>query len=262
MARNPTPAEITKELNSIGGGNDYFAAQARLQHRLDEAERAVAKLTPVVSSTDAAPWAMEPTPDQILHEAKSFGLTLESSRENLQKKFAANARRLASFSPAATAEISEALAEAEAAHERAESVLADHENVLSAVTTEILALGALRQKISIVKSLLISADNKRQIAHAALNYFVQIKTGGESIATNSGFRAMSEDLAFRTVLTDHVAEFVAPMEKQAATLIASIRAQAQVAGMDLKKVLELLTSERAQRGGEPLLPVEYYRGLV
>lgn len=257
MSRIPTDAEIKTEMSKIGGGNDYFTAQARLQQRLDEAEREVQKLKPVAVKDDA-PWSIEPSADQILVEAKNFGLSNEAARENVKKKLAADAKRLAAFSPQASAEISEALTEAESARERAENLLAEHESALIAVTTGILAVGNLRRKIAVVKSLMISEDNKRQIATAALDYFVRMKTGGESPQTISGFRAMSEDLAFRTVLNDHISAYTAPLEKQAATITASVRAQADDAGMDLKKVFALLASERGQRGESLQGNAEFY----
>jgi hypothetical protein len=260
----PTESEIRTEMTRIGGtGGDYFSAQTRLQHRLDEAERALEKLKPIVSETDAAPWSMEPTSDQILAEAKNFGLTNETAREKLREKLAADAKRLASFSAEAATEISEALAEVEAARSRAANVLAAHESALESVTLGIHSLGKIRQKISVVKSLLISEDGKRQIANAALDYWVNMKTGFDSVAMTSGFREMSEDLAFRTVLNDHIPAFVAPLEKQAATIIASVRAQADDSKMDLKKVFALLASERGQRAGESLLQnSEFYEGLI
>ena len=93
--------------------------------------------------------------------------------------------------------------------------------------------------------------------------WVNMKTGFDSVAMTSGFREMSEDLAFRTVLNDHIPAFVAPLEKQAATIIASVRAQADDSKMDLKKVFALLASERGQRAGESLLQnSEFYEGLI
>ena len=139
----------------------------------------------------------------------------------------------------------------------------EHEATLDAVTNGIHSLGKIRRKISVVKSLLISEDNKRQIANAALDYFVSMKTGFESPQVSSGFRAMSEDLAFRTVLNDHISAYTAPLEKQAATIIASVRAQADDARIDLKKVFALLASERGQRVGESLHQnTEFYAGLI
>jgi hypothetical protein len=180
----------------------------------------------------------------------------------LKRKLAADARRLAAFAPAASAEISEALGQAEAARARAENLLAEHEAKLAAVTNGIHTLGKIRQKIFVAKTLLLSEDNKRELASAALDYFVSMKTGFQSPQVNSGFRAMSEDLAFRTVLNDHISDFCKPLEKQAATIIASVRAQADDAKMDLKKVFALLANERGQRGESLLHDSIFYAGLI
>ena len=114
--RTPTESEIVKEASR---DNDFFAAKARLEQQFRAAESAVEKLKPFASETDAAPWNMEPSADQILTEAKNFGLTNEDARESVKRKLAADAKRLAAFSPTASAEISEALGQAEAAREKA-----------------------------------------------------------------------------------------------------------------------------------------------
>ena len=262
MARIPTESEIKNEMSSIGGGNDYFAAQARLQHRFAEAEAAVEKLKPQVVKSDDVFWAVEPTADEVLHEAKQKGLTVETARENLRAKLADDAKRLAAFSESASAEISEALAAAEAARERAASVLAEHQATLSAVTTGIFAVGNIRKKISAVQSLRLSADAEKQAAKTALDFWVDQKTASETTQNVSGFRAFAEDLVWRRALNDHIAEYVKPMEKQAATLIASVREQSASSKMDFKKVFALLSAERG-RGGESLLQnCEFYAGLI
>src|ERR1022692_2262137 len=165
MSRSPTPAEIKTQMEKIGGSSgDYFAAQAFLQNELDAADRAFEKLKSEIVKSDVEPSPIEPTADQILAEARNFGLSNDTAREKLRDKLAADAKRLASFSASAWAEISQALAEASAARERAENVLAEHEVALNAVTNGIFALGKIRQKISVVKALLLSNDEKRNLA--------------------------------------------------------------------------------------------------
>ena len=263
MSRIPTESEIQTEMSRVGGtGNDYFSAQVRLQHRLDEAERALEKLKPAASKRDDMFWAVEPTADEVLHEAKQKGLTVETARTDLRAKLAADARRLGSFSASASAEISKALAEAEAARDRAASILAEHEATLSAVTNGILAVGNIRKKISAVQSLRLSAGDEWQLAKTAMDFWVDQRTTSETVRNTSGFRVYCDDLVWRRALNSHIAEYVKPFEDQVSGLIVKIKAQADAAGMDLKKVLALLTSERAQRGGEPLLNGEFYKDLI
>ena len=261
MSQKPSDKEIVAEMNRIGGGGDFFSARDRLQYRLDEAERAVAKLKPAVSETDGARWSMEPSADEVLNEAKQKGLTVETAREDLRKKLAADARRLASFSSSASVEISKAFSEAEAARERAASVLAEHESALTGVTAGILAVGNLRKKIAAVQSLRLSAGDEYQLAKTALDFWVEKTTSSETIQNTSGFTAYCNDLVWRRALNSHIAEYVKPFEDQVSGLIVKIKAQADAADMDLKKVLALLTSERAKGGGEPLLGGEFYNGL-
>ena len=63
---------------------------------------------------------------------------------------------------------------------------------LEDVTAGIIAVGNIRKKIAVVKSLLISDDSQRQIAHAALDFFVATSTGFQSPQTASGFRSMQQ----------------------------------------------------------------------
>jgi hypothetical protein len=261
MARIPTKYEIQNEMASIGGGNDYFAAQARLQHKFDEAERAVEKLKPVLIGTDAA-WSMEPTADEVLHEAKQKSLTVETAREDLRAKLAADARRLASFSADAATEISEALAEAEAARDRAANVLAAHEAALSAVTAGILSVGNIRRTIAVVKTLAVDDGVERYLAKTALDFWVEQKTTSETVRNTTGFRAFADDLVWRRALNSHIAEYVKPFEDQVSGLIVKIKAQADAEGMDLKKVLALLEAERGQRGESLLYDSNLYAGLI
>jgi hypothetical protein len=260
MAKEFTDEEIRAEMLENGrGGKDFFAARDRLQQRAAEAERAAAALRPVASESDVAAWQMEPSAADILAESKNRQIPVEQAREDLRAKFAADARRLAAFSASTAAEVSEALAAAEAAREKAELLLGEAEGQLSAIVNGFIAVATIRQKISVCKSLRISSDEERRLAHGALDHFVNMKTGFSSTATATGFRAFAEDLAFRVALTPHIDEFLQPLEKQAATLIGSIRKQAAASQMDLGKVFALLQSERT----EPLFHnPEFFAGLI
>jgi hypothetical protein len=259
MAQKPTEKEILAEMQSIGGGNDYFAARDRLQQRFAEADRAVEKLKPAVVKTDDEAWVMEPSADQIAIEAKNFGLTNEAARESLKNKLAADARRLSSFSTDAAAEISEALKEAEAARQRAENLLAQHEAALSAVTGGIISVGNLRRKIARVKALAVDTAGELQLGKRALEYWL-LRTESPSTENETGFKSLADDLVIRAALTPHIAEFIAPIEKQAGALVARIKAQAAASGMDLAKVFALLAKESAQRGES--LNADFYEGLL
>ena len=77
----------------------------------------------------------EPTPDEIFAESKNFQITPEDARKSLQEKQRAKSQRLANFSPVAADEISAALAEADAASERAENLIAEQHAVLDGITS-------------------------------------------------------------------------------------------------------------------------------
>lgn len=260
----PSESEIQNEMRRIGGtGGDFFSAQNRLQQKLDEAEAALEKLKPVVTETDAAPWRIEPSELEITYEMSRGAGSREDARASAAKRLAADARRLASFSAVAATEISEALEQAEAAREKAANLLAEHEAALSAVTTGIFALGNVRRKIAAVKALTLDATAEKQLATTALNFWVDKKTTSETPQNASGFRAYAEDLTWRRALNGHIAEYVAPLEKQATALIAAVRAQAESAKMDLRKVFALLASERGQSGGDQLFhDSTFYEGLI
>lgn len=263
MSKIPSDAEIKTEMARIGGtGGDYFSAQTRLQHRLDEAALAVEKLKPAGGKTEAEPWQLEPTADQILAEGKNFGLTNEDARESVKKKLATDAKRLASFSAAAAAEINAALAEAESARERAANILMEHEAALNGVTSGIFAVGNIRKKIHAAKSLCLDDASARTLAKTALDFWVDKQTISETVQNSTGFRAFAEDLVWRQALNTHIAEYVTPLEKQAATIITSVHKQADDAKMDMKKVFALLASERGQRGESLLHDSNFYAGLI
>ena len=255
----PSAQDIQNEMTRVGGtGGDYFAARDRLQQRLDEAERAVAKLRPVVSETDA-PWSVEPAENEVLHEAKQSGLPIETARVKLRAKLAADARRLLSYSTNAATEISAAREEAEAARERAENILHAHEAAFAGVTGGILQVGNLRKKIAVIKALALDKSGEAALAKTALDYFL-LKAEQPTAENQSGFRVFAEDLALRRALTPFIAEHIAPLEIQVASLVLRIKAEAKAAKMDLEKVFAILKAERAQRGES--LPCEHYEGLI
>jgi len=254
-----TDDQVREEMNRAGnGGRDFFAARDRLIQQHREAERNLAKLTPVATETEDA-WMIEPSAEDILTEAKNFSLKPEDARESLRAKLRADAKRLAAFSADAAEEISAARAEAEAAREKFEMLLAETEGQLDAVTNGFVAVGNLRQKIAVLKTLILSGADKNQIANRALDYFCDMRTGYSSPAVVSGFQNLCDDLIRREALSAHVKVRLDDLQNQAAHLVNSIKAQAEQSGMDLKKVFALLAAERT----EPLFKTpEYFAGLI
>jgi hypothetical protein len=263
MAKNsPTESEILADMDATGG-DDYFAVEARLQRRLNEAERAAEKLLPLAKGDNAEPWPTEPSSEAIHEKMQIYGLTFEDARAEVKAELVADAKRLAAFAPESATEISEALAIAEAARERVENLLADHEAQLSSLTGQIFTLGKIRRKIAVVKSLALDDVGAAQIAQSAISYFVERHVRGATTQNVTGFRSSVEDLAFRKVLTEHVSVFTAPLESQAVEIIKEIRSEAKICKIDLRKVLELLAAQRGKSGGEALeMDSNFYSGLV
>ena len=203
----------------------------------------------------------EPTPDEIFAESKNFQITPEDARKSLQEKQRAKSQRLANFSPVAADEISAALAEADAASERAENLIAEQHAVLDGITSALLTVGNLRRKIRLVKSLALAADAENQLATTALDYFL-LKSESATPQNVSGFNAFADDLAWRKALSAHIPAFVAPLETQVAGLIAKIKAEARESKMDLKKVFQLFAAERGNAGEPVLLDSALYEGLI
>ena len=264
MLRKALPEEIKQEMERVGGsGNDYFTARAFLENQFAAADLALEKIKAgVVKHDDDSPWPIEPSLEQVEIEAKTFGMTIEDARSSVRGKLSSDARRLSTFSNSAAAEISKALAEASAARERAENVLAEHESTLAAVTSGIMALGHLRKKISSVRALGIGKDQKQQMAFSALSLWIDKTCGYDSAQVSTSFLALCQDLSYRQILNDYIETFVLPLEQQVQTLIASIRSQAAASNMDLKQVLQLLASENGVRPGISLLSSEFYGGLI
>jgi hypothetical protein len=204
--------------------------------------------------------SFEPAADEILAESRNFQMPPDAARESLIEKQRAKSQRLADFAPAAADEISAALAEADAARERAENLIAANEGALNGVCQAILAVGNLRRKIHLVKSLALTADAEKHLAETALDYFLH-KSEQATIENQSGFRVFSEDLVFRSALTPHIAAYVAPLETQVAGLIAKIRAEAREFKLDLKSVFQKFADERGQAGEPILLDAELFEGL-
>jgi hypothetical protein len=225
---------------------EFFAESDRLRRELDAAAAETEKLLPLAKSDNAAPWSTEPSPDAI-HE----------------KELVADAKRLAAFAPESATEISEALAVAEAARERAENLLAEHEAKLSTITGQIFALGKARKKIAIAKSLSLDDAGAQRLAHTALTFFVDRQVAGASNHNLTGFRSNIEDLSFRKVLNEHIETFTAPIKSQVVEILKTVRAEAKSAKIDLHKVLELLAAQRGKSGGEALeMDSNLYSGLV
>ena len=202
----------------------------------------------------------EPSADATLAESKNFQLTPEEARKSLQEKQRAKTQRLADFAPAAAEEISAALAEADAARERAENLTASREAALNGVCQAILAVGHLRRKIRLVKSLALTADAEKHLAKTALDYFVN-KSEQATPQNVTGFNTYADDVAWRKVLTPHVAAYVEPLEIQVAGLIAKIKAEAREFKLDLETVFQKFADERTRAGEPILLDAGLFEGL-
>jgi len=253
MAKNsPTDSEILAEMDATGG-DDYFAVEAQLQRRLNEEALAIEKLKPLAEKNDVAePWSILPSESAVLERMATYGVTYQTAFDEVKAALVADARRLNSCAPESAAEISEALAEAEAAKERAEFLLAEHEATLSGLTSQIFALGKVRRRIAVAKSLALNDAGARHLAHAALNYFVEKKVNRETVQNVTGFRSNVEDLSFRQCLNNHITDFVAPLESQAVEIEKAVRAEVKAAKISLVKVLSMLAADRGVRGSESL----------
>jgi hypothetical protein len=243
--------------------DEFFAESDRLRRELDAAAAETEKLLPLAKSDNAEPWQTEPSPEAIHEKIQIYGLTFEDARAEVKSELVADAKRLAAFAPESATEISEALAVAEAARERAENLLAEHEAKLSTITGQIFALGKARKKIAIAKSLSLDDAGAQRLAHTALTFFVDRQVAGASNHNLTGFRSNIEDLSFRKVLNEHIETFTAPIKSQVVEILKTVRAEAKSAKIDLHKVLELLAAQRGKSGGEALeMDSNLYSGLV
>jgi hypothetical protein len=260
MTIEPTEKQVLDEMKATGG-DDYFATAARLEQQLTTAAAAAAKLKP--QPADVAPWLIEPSEAAIREVMQFHGFNYTDARAAVQIELEADARRLAAVDPEASAEIAGAVAEAQAAQDRAEELLADHQATLDSITSQILAVGNLRKKICTAQSLVLNDEDAKNLAMTALHYFVQRRLGADSPQNASGWRTFIEDLAFRSALTDHVAGYIEPLEKQVKEIISSVRTEAKASRIDLKRVFALLANERGVRGGQHLeIDSSLYEGLL
>jgi hypothetical protein len=202
----------------------------------------------------------EPSADETFAESRNFQLSPEDARKSLQEKQRAKSQRLADFAPAASEEISAALAAADAARELLEDLMAANEGALNGVCQAILAVGHLRRKIHLVKSLALTADAEKHLAKTALDYFVN-KSEQATPQNVTGFNAYADDLAWRKVLASHIDAYVAPLETQVEGLIAKIKAEASEFKMDLQLVFQKFADERARAGEPILLDAGLFEGL-
>jgi hypothetical protein len=205
--------------------------------------------------------SFEPAADEILAESRNFQIPPDAARESLIEKRRAKSQRLADFAPAASLEISEALAQADAARERAENLMAEQQATLDGITSAIIAVGTLRKKIRLLQSLTLNTATEKHLAETALNYFI-LKSESATPQNVSGFQTFADDLAWRKALSAHIPAFVAPLETQVSALIAKIKAEARESKMDLKKVFQLFAAERGHAGEPVLLDAALYEGLI
>jgi len=258
--KKPTEPQIQAEMARPGGGNDYFAARERLLAQFREAEAAETALKP---KGDDSPWKVEPDPDVVEVRMRSHGESREDAEAYVRRELEAGAKRLAKFSPGASMEISEALAAAQAARERAESMVEAHEALLSGLSTQIFALGEVRHKILIISALYLPPDYARGLAHEALRWFLDRKLTGSNVQNDSGWAVTIQDLAFKSVLQPHLPSFIEPLEAQAKIIIVAVRETAAEARIDLRQVMQLLYAESGQPGRLKLRPdSNLYSGLV
>jgi hypothetical protein len=243
MAHEITEAQIQNELAASRG--DWYEAKSRLERRLELAERAVQAAKPAAKNCDAPAW-IEPTADEIAAEQKLRGCTVDEAVDNLRAQKGQEQARLSEFSPEAAAEIEKARAAALAAEQHARELLIEHQSVLDGITLGVFSLGNVSKKIKTVVVLKMDDVAEAQQAKAVLDWWVQ-RQGMLTAQNAASFRATVEDLTFRKALNSHIAAYVAPMEKEAAELVLSIRSQAKSANVDLRKVLKMLSSDRGQR---------------
>jgi hypothetical protein len=203
----------------------------------------------------------EPAANEILAESRNFQMPPEAARESLIEKHRAKSARLADYSPAAMDEIQAALAEADAARERADNLISDQQAALDGILQAVLAVGNLRKKIRLVKSLALTDGAEKQLAETALDFFLR-KSESATPQNVSGFNAYCDDLCWRKILTPHLEDFVRPLETQAALLIQKIKSEAKSQKMDIKSVFSKFAAERGTAGEPILLDGELYDGLL
>ena len=228
---------------------DYFAKEALLKQK--------------VSAAESVPWLAKPSREAIEARMRELGTTFQRAAEELEAELKDDARRLDSVAPDYSEKIRAAITEAEVARSHAENLLAEHQATLAGITASIFKVGHIRRRIRAAQLLKIGDDEAASLATSALHYFCERQLGADSLEILSGFQTSVQDLVYRTALSGHVNDFIQPLEQQAKDLIAEIQSEALSAKIDLKKVMELLASERGQRGGDSLqYDPSLYSGLV
>lgn len=253
-----TAEETELEGQMIGSDrNDIHQTFARVTQQRAAAARANSKAV-----KQDPPWR-EPTTDEIRDEQRLLGASFNDARNALRCRLAADARRLKSAAPSAADEITLALFAADEAKRAAEEMLEARQVVLNNLEAEIYQLGNLRLKIRLIESLGMDEAREKATAHRALGFFLAKQGVGFCVQTESEWQSSLKDLTCLTALRPHLGEFLKPMEAQANELVASIRAIAATAKINLGNFMQLLARERGQRPGANLShDLSVYKGVI
>lgn len=254
IPQNEIDAEVSR-----AGDRDAVGAASRIRARkasqLDAEKRIQDGLLP------ETPWRIEPEEFEIEAELARGAASREDARALAVKRLTIIASRLAKVSPGTAAEINSAQAEAEAAQQRAADLIAEQQAHLDALSNQIFALGAGRQKIQQITAVALNDTEARALAGKALEFFM-VKQRDASPQNLSGFKVMCEELIYRQALTPFLADTVSPLEKTCKELVATIKSGAAEAGIDLKEFLKTVLAETPRHQRPDLADIALYDGLI
>src|SRR5665213_51619 len=247
-------AEIDAELLR-SGDRDAIAAAGRIRAR--KASQIAAEKRIQDGLPPESPWRIDPSELEIDAEMERCASSREDGRAMAAKRLAADAKRLASASRDTAKEINEALAVADEARRNADELLAERQAALDALETQIYNYGALRLKIQNIRTLTLDKKAEKILAEQVCNFFVA-KLNDASPSNVSGFEVFANDLTWRSAISPHIAEIVAPMEKNCAELAKSIRAAAADSKIDLTVFLKTILAETHRHTNAKLADANLY----
>jgi hypothetical protein len=201
-----TDEEISREMldNPIKTRGDFWEAYAILLAGRAEAERLTTK-APENKSVDVIPL----------------------SRDE---------KRLAAAMPGAAEEISSASAEAEAAKQRAEELLAERLAILDGVEVAIREIGLLGWRIFAVRHLTRTDAQIAELGAQAVDNFL-LKSEQKCERNSSLWLTSLHDLSMTEAITPHVGPYIRKLEKKVAPLIAELKQTAAENQIDLRAVI-------------------------
>lgn len=183
-----------------------------------------------------------PTSEEIEFESRSRGDDRETAAQRLTAKAEWHGDRIKKVSPDCADEIQRAVAEAEAASNRATELLENRRELIDNLSRQLEALAGLRAEVATIRGFTLTQEAQAQMAEETLAALLSNQRS-PSVQSLSDYESRVQHLTANLALQPHIKPFADKLEADANKRAAAIRQTAEEEKVDLKNLIGVMRHE-------------------